>query len=89
MPDCFVLIVNVFDDLNYIKRSISYLESFGKVIAIVVSEVLKSIPLFSNNDDSKMQELLSTISTKFSIPTYRMNDPLCINKIYSLCIDFF
>lgn len=96
LPDVFILCVNPHDDLDYIKKSIDFLNSIdeGKVKAIVVFP-MKAIATLSGIgyrveeiDNCEYLKVKSKLEDKFNLPVFSMNDN-DIPKICSLIIDEF
>lgn len=95
-PDAVILCVNVFDDLDVVARTISFLEaSVGcRVIALAVfpfqpenlnSSYHKVIRL-ENEDFIKYKKLYKN---KFHIPAYLMNDAENIHALIDFTISYF
>lgn len=93
-PDATILVVNTFDSIEIIKRTIKFIESatFSKVIALVVfplklinpkSSQLKPLP---QNEYHMVKEYYETL---FNIPTYILGDEDDMNKVFQDCIDYF
>ncbi len=96
-PDAIILAINFNDELNYIERTINYLESYlnSKVIALVLYPYIKNFEwnLKGNNSRCMTQEELDTFKTKIE---KKFNKKVFVNGIgadmdllYSSCINFF
>lgn len=89
-PDATILVVNVFDDIDYIKRTINYLENIiiCEVIAVVIFPIEKTFMWNTIGNLSVHADLVSLQKTKDYIrqnvdkPTYIMDD---INDVDDLC----
>lgn len=93
-PDAFLLVVNSDDEIEYIEKSIKFLESasFGKVIALILSPINQvdrwsvigsNINIIAQSDlDIKKIKL----KEKFEIPVYRTED---IDSIYKVVVAYF
>lgn len=94
-PEAIILTINPFDDYNYIKRTIMFLESCvdSKVIAIVV------FPVDYINDWSgfygkksplanvKYLKIKNELESLLNIPVLNLNN--CIDELSNLIIDYF
>lgn len=81
-PDTIILCVNPYDEIEYIARTIRFLESSieTKVIAIMVFPMdLESnwTGIYGRKkkiDDAKLEDLRKTLSTTFSMPVYALGN---------------
>lgn len=96
-PDCYILCVNVSDELSYIKRTINYLESIfpSKVICLALfpfdtankwsvigtAKTMVEDEILSN----KMSELKKQLKKK----VYNLGDEKSIYKMANECIKYF
>ena len=91
-PDCIVLVINVFDDLSYIRRTISYLNSISKVIAIAIYPVNYKSSIggrvFIDNNYS-IDDLKKTIAKEFGIPAFSQDSKEDLICLYKVCEDYF
>lgn len=96
-PDCMILCINPYDDIEYIRRTISFLESSvdGKVISICVypmkyksdwSSIYSQKESLSNNEFYTLKEILVE---KFSIPIYKLGNEDDLNALLNDIINFF
>lgn len=95
-PDAFLLCVNIFDDLEYIRRSINYLESLTEatVAALVVSPipVMEQYTMFGSKileisleDKTSFQKLLES---NFDKPVF-LGEASEIDSIATFVEDYF
>lgn len=93
-PDAIILCVNVYDTMDYIMRTVNYLESIirAKVIGLVLSPLdLNSKMNFSNLykktiNEELVQDFKNNIKSKTNLEVYRQND---ISKIVDLVVNYF
>ena len=96
-PDAIVLVVNVFDEIEYIQRTINYLENIliCEVIAIVVFPIQRLFKWgtmgdlsirYDNAEIYEMKNRLSAITHKY---IYIMDDSKDIQDLADKCIEFF
>ena len=91
--DAVILMINPYDDQEYVEQTIRYLESFGfcKVIAIVVFPMdfddgwkrftQKKVPLSS--------EKFNRIKHGFSVPVFLLGNQGDMADLFSCIIDYF
>ena len=95
-PDAIVLVVNPFDDIDYITRTINYLEAVSEstVMAIVIfpmdlgnewSQITRSKKRI---DHEKLLKLKLDLSDQFKIPCYSLCDKE-IEDLVQEIIEFF
>lgn len=93
LPDCVLLCVNPYDEIEFVKRTISFIESVGecKVLAIVVFPMdLKNEKLGVYGGVSVMeQKKYQEIKSSYSIPVFILGDEEHIEKMTDLVINFF
>lgn len=91
VPDCFVLVVNAYDDIDYIKKTINYLESIGQVLAIVVSPVLPKVVLgeMTFRKDISIDESVEMFKKQFKLPVYMLISESDLDKLYLNCKEYF
>ena len=96
-PDCIVLCVNPFDDLEYIRRTIAFLESSvdGKVIAICVYPMQYKkdwTGMYSQKEPLQMSEfewLKAIYYKEFSIPVYQLGAEDDTGLLFDNIVSFF
>jgi uncharacterized NAD-dependent epimerase/dehydratase family protein len=96
-PDICILCVNIFDEIEYIKRTVRFLESFieTKVIALVLYPVERNLrwSVFGNTSNSISEERLllkqEELKELTGLPVYILNSATDIEGLYHKCIDFF
>lgn len=95
--DAYILCINVDDEIDYIKRTISYLEVilFSKVIALVISPMETSArwSVLSHRkqeiEKSKLKKVRDKIRNELNIKTYILNENVEIDKLVNNIEDFF
>ncbi len=96
-PDAVVLCVNPFDELDYIDRTIKYIESVvnSKVIAIVVFPMdIKEnwTGIYGQKIGLSQEKLLSLkkqLSKQFSVPVYKLGCKIDMNAVAENIINYF
>lgn len=75
MPDCVVSVVNLNENIMYINRIISYVESFfnAKVICTAVFPKEKGVT-HSHNSMPSIEKFIEILKIKTNRPSYRIND---------------
>lgn len=94
-PEVIVLTVNPFDDFNYIKRTIMFLESAvdAKVVAIVIYPVTytNNWTGFYGKKSTLTSDEYTVLKNKyeklFNIPVLSLNDD--INILKDIILDYF
>lgn len=91
VPDCFVLVVNAYDDISYIKKTINYLESIGQVLAIVVSPVFPEVALgnMTFKKNISIEESTEMFGEQFKLPVYMLTSESDLDKLYVNCKGYF
>lgn len=96
-PDAGILCINPYDDFEYIKRSVDYLESLVNCKIIGLS----MYPMDINTDwtgmygkksilkDERFMSLREQLFNKFEIPVFKLGDLNDFNKMYSTIINYF
>ncbi len=96
-PDCMVLCINPYDDLDYIRRTIIFLESSvaGKVIGLCI------YPMDYKRDwtgmyhqkevlsEAEMRALKNMLLQEFNVPSYQLGNEADISSLYEEVIAFF
>lgn len=96
-PDCMILCVNPYDDLEYIHRTISFLESSvdGKVISICVFPMMYKSGwsgMYSQKEAMREEEiemLKLSFAKEFHVPVYRLGDEADIMTLFEAICSFF
>ena len=95
LPDSVVLCVNSYDETDYVRRTIQYIESCvdSKVVALVV------YPMGYNNQlgrsrlvhlsDTELNRIACMLSDQFGIPAYILGKETDMEKLYATVIAFF
>lgn len=95
LPDAIVLVINPFDELQTIKRTISFLESCVecKVIAVVMFPMTHNIEnpfgpkvhIF----DSEFEQLSTSINQICEVPVFLLDNNLHMDFLISLIEEYF
>lgn len=96
-PDVTILCINTYDDMDYIKRSIMYLESVipSKVIALVISPVKQSLvhsELTRNTktvNPEEMEYFKKSVSEMLNINTFLLDKEEDVRELFKKCIEEF
>lgn len=95
MPDVYILCINSYDPIEYIKRSIQYLESFsgcpvvGLAMLPIVNESLTNVGLGYREktlDQSEANEIAKQLSILCGIPCVLTNKSESIDKLIELVL---
>ena len=95
MPDAVVLVINPYDEYEYVVNTIAYLESFGfcKVIAIVVYplDIDENWKRYTHKKRSITEERLETIKKRFidKFPVYLLGSAKDERKLFERIIDWY
>ena len=96
-PDAILLCINPFDELEYVKRTICYLESYveAKVIALVVFSkhrelewAIQGTP-YQTLPKEQLQERSLFYEKKLEIPCYMSNCDQDIDRLIDCVTDYF
>ncbi len=93
-PDVVILCVNTYDDDNYIRRSISYLEGIvdTRVAALVVSPFMQEYSgstMVRNSykiEDDRLRTYKEELKNKFHLETFLLNQEEDLDLLYRLLI---
>lgn len=96
-PDSFILCVNPSDDINYITRTINYLESVheGDVICIVIFPFEKNYnyniegDISSRLDDTDLRRISDILVKKLGIPCLINGEKSDMDRLYEIILDNF
>lgn len=96
-PDCVVLCVNPFDDIEYVERTIRYIESSveTKVISIVVfpmdiqEGLYGSLGAKTKLDENKYEKIKAMYESKFNIPIFRLGEEAEMERLANRITDYF
>lgn len=95
LPDAIILVINPFDDLQMIKRTISFLESCVecKVIALVMFPMTydNKNPFGSKThiSDNNFKELSTEINQICALPVFLLDNNFHIDTLISLIEEYF
>lgn len=95
LPDVVILCVNSHDELDYIKRTIQYIESCvdSKVIALVVYPMGYNDQLGRSRlvrlSDTELNKVIDSFSKQFNMPAYILGKDSDMEMLYSNMIAFF
>ena len=96
-PDAIILVVNVFDELEYVQRTINYIENIliCDVIAIVIFPVQRLFKwgtlgdLSVRYEDTELYEMKNKLASITDKNVYIMDDSKDIHDLADKCIEFF
>lgn len=96
-PDAIILCVNVTDEIEYIERTISYIESLtqGKVIALVLFPLLKNNKwsITGNNyykvSNIELKKCKKILNNYFNKNVFILNENEEINLLVESIIEYF
>lgn len=96
-PDAIILVVNVFDELEYVQRTINYIENIliCDVIAIVIFPVQRLFKwgtlgdLSVRYEDTELYEMKNKLASITDKNVYVMDDSKDIHDLADKCIEFF
>lgn len=95
LPDAIVLCVNSYDEIDYVRRTIQYLESCvdSKVIALVVYPMGYNDQLGRSRlvhlSDTELNKIAYMLFSQFNIPAYILGKESDMEKLYTTVIAFF
>ena len=93
-PDAFILCVNIYDELEYIERSIKYLQSFddSPVIALVLFPVsyenLTSVGIGKKTKHIDEEQIIK-FREKINIPVYILDEESDMSILCEQIINYF
>lgn len=96
-PDCVILCVNIYDDRDYIDRTINAIENIidTRVIALAVSPMMYKGDWYLMNEkktlvsEEKMNDIIDEFKRHFNIPAIPILGENNIKKLTQYIIDFF
>lgn len=96
-PDCYILCVNLSDDIDYIKRTIAYLESlFGAKVLMLATLPFEQAQKWSVLNNKKTHLLKDEVKKKASIikkatklDVYDISDQKDLIKIVEIVVGYF
>ena len=95
LPDAIILCVNSYDEIDYVRRTIQYLESCAdsKVIALVVYPMGYNDQLGRSRlvhlSDTELNKIVHMLSSQFNVPAYTLGKESDMEKLYATVIAFF
>ena len=95
LPDAIILCVNSYDEIDYVRRTIQYLESCAdsKVIALAVYPMGYNDQLGRSRlvhlSDTQLNKIAYMLSGQFNIPAYILGKESDMEKLYATVIAFF
>ena len=95
LPDAIILCVNSYDEIDYVRRTIQYLESCAdsKVIALVVYPMGYNDQLGRSRlvhlSDTELNKVVYMLSSQFNIPAYILGKESDMETLYATVIAFF
>jgi len=96
-PDAIILVVNVFDEVEYIWRTIKYLENIiiCDVIALVVFPIQRTFKWNTLGDlsvrysEEVLQETKQKLETEFKRDVLILDDDIDMKRLYEICVEYF
>ena len=96
-PDAVILVVNVFDEIETIERTISYLESIivCDVISIVVFPVMRNFKWNTLGDlsyrysDDEINHFKNKLTKHFNKKVFVLDDNKDIKNLSKICLKYF
>lgn len=96
-PDAVVLMINIFDDFDYIERTIRYIENIiiCDVIALVVFPIKRTFKwntlgdLSVRYDDKSIEEIKEKLKTSFNKNVYILDNEVDMNSLSNQCLNYF
>lgn len=96
-PDAVVLVVNVFDDFDYIKRTIYYLENIivCDVISIVVFPIMRTFKWNTLGDlsvrynEETLQDFKEKLGNYLDKPVFILDNDKDLDELVSICFCYF
>ncbi len=93
LPDAVILCINPYDSIEYVNKTISFIESIteGKVIALMVfPQDLKNVEQGIFGGFKKMSlEKYGYIQEKFNLPVFKLGDKEDLDSLVRLSINYF
>ena len=97
MPDAFITVINVYDDIEYVERTIKAVEYMidTKCIAIIINPIKKTPSIGSmiriDNIEGEEEYILlkHELSKKFNIPILDFSDVLSSDILSKIVVDYF
>lgn len=95
-PDAFILCVNYYDSINYVKRTISYLESLfnSPVLAIAVSSFsskknITGIIHMDNISEKEVRNFSVFLQRETKLPVYLIEDERAPSHMAKIILSYF
>jgi uncharacterized NAD-dependent epimerase/dehydratase family protein len=97
LPDAVVLCINMFDDFDLIKRTITAIENLidCKVIALAVSPLVFPNGWYMMNSRKALagreniESFKNDLTEKFGMDSFVIGNDHEIEQLYNICIDYF
>lgn len=95
MPDAVVLLINPYDEQDYVEHTIQYMESFGfcKVIAMVIfpMDLDSQWKRFTTRKQPVTEKRVDEIKSRFSdrMPVYVLGDSAEETRLFEQILDYF
>jgi uncharacterized NAD-dependent epimerase/dehydratase family protein len=96
-PDAVILMVNVFDDFDYIRRTIQYIENIiiCDVIALVVFPIQRTFKwntlgdLSVRYDNNSIEKIKERLKNEFNKNVYILDDEKDMDDLSNRCLTYF
>lgn len=82
-PDIIVLCINIYDNYNYIKRTINYIESLTESKVIALAIMIKQV------DKNKIINMKCDIKTMIGLELFFINYECDLKNLYNVIINYF
>lgn len=93
LPDAIVLCINPYDDVEYVNKTISFIEAAteGNVIALMVYPMdIKSEEQGVYGGFKRLEaDKIRTISEIYKLPVFKLGEQEDLNELVDLCINYF
>jgi len=89
-PDCMILCINLFDEIEFVKRIIKFSEgiSNGKVVCLVCFSIIENIQKNSVLSKSNKRKVTKKFN-EIGLPIFFIDEEKDIEKIVQILIDYF
>lgn len=94
MPDIIILCVNLYDDIDYIERTVRFIESSSKskVIALVTFPVVIEFSMGGMdliNSKLNIKNKIKILEASIGIPSFRLGNKSELQSLFNICINYF
>lgn len=93
LPDAIILCINPYDDIEYVNKTISFIEAAteGKVIALMVypKDLRNEEQGIYGGFEQLAADKFKAICKMYSLPVFKLGDKEDLNKLVELSINYF